>query len=90
MIKTVNELEARLEDIREPIDVSVIGCVVNGPGEALVANIGLTGGRQRSLLYVNGEMTERLENATLVDQLEANIRAHVAAKQQQIPIKEKA
>jgi (E)-4-hydroxy-3-methylbut-2-enyl-diphosphate synthase len=90
VIKTVNELESRLEDIREPIDVSVIGCVVNGPGEALVANVGLTGGRQRSLLYINGEMTERLDNASLVDQLEASIRAHIAAKDKQIPIKETA
>ena len=90
VIKTVNELEARLEDIREPIDVAVIGCVVNGPGEAFVADIGLTGGRQRSLLYKNGEMSERLENESLVDTLEANIRAHIKEKKQQIPVKQSA
>ncbi len=90
VIKTVNELEARLEDIREPLDVAVIGCVVNGPGEAFTADIGLTGGRQRSLLYVNGEMHERLDNGSLVDSLEASIRAHVAKKDTIIPVKETA
>ncbi|NNJ72267.1 MAG: flavodoxin-dependent (E)-4-hydroxy-3-methylbut-2-enyl-diphosphate synthase, partial [Enterobacterales bacterium] len=90
VIKTVNELEARLEDIREPIDVAVIGCVVNGPGEAFTADIGLTGGRQRSLLYVNGELEQRLENASLVDTLEANIRAHLEAKHKAIPVVDKS
>lgn len=90
VIQTVNELEARLEDVREPIDVAVIGCVVNGPGEAFTADIGLTGGRQRSLYYVNGELEERLENASLVDTLEANIRAHLAEKQKAIPVVDKS
>jgi 4-hydroxy-3-methylbut-2-en-1-yl diphosphate synthase IspG/GcpE len=44
VIKVVNTLEARLEDINEPIDVAVIGCVVNGPGEAKAVSVGLTGG----------------------------------------------
>ena len=44
VISVVNELEARLEDITEPIDVAVIGCVVNGPGEAKEVSVGLTGG----------------------------------------------
>ena len=47
VIATVNALEARLEDILEPMDVAVIGCVVNGPGEARVAQVGLTGGSIR-------------------------------------------
>jgi (E)-4-hydroxy-3-methylbut-2-enyl-diphosphate synthase len=54
VIKTVNALEDRLEDIIEPIDVAVIGCVVNGPGEAREAHIGLTGGSP-NLLYINGK-----------------------------------
>ena len=90
VIKTVNELEARLEDIREPIDVAVIGCVVNGPGEAFTADIGLTGGRKRSMLYVNGELEQRLENTSLVDMLEANIRAHLVQKQKAIPVVDKS
>lgn len=77
VISVVNELESRLEDIQEPLDVAVIGCVVNGPGEAFTADIGLTGGRKRSLLYINGEMNNRVDNAQLVDQLEASIRAKI-------------
>ncbi len=77
VIKTVNALESRLEDISEPLDVAVIGCVVNGPGEAFSADIGLTGGRKRSLLYVQGDYQQRLENETLVDHLEATIRAEI-------------
>ena len=64
--------------------------VVNGPGEAFTADIGLTGGRQRSLLYVNGEMHERLDNGSLVDTLEASIRDHIANKDKIIPVKETA
>src|SRR3990167_7752874 len=51
VIGTVNELERRLEDVREPLDVSVIGCVVNGPGEAGETDVGLTGGFSGSMLY---------------------------------------
>ena len=76
VIKTVNALEGRLEDILEPLDVAVIGCVVNGPGEAFSADIGLTGGK-RSLLYVKGELQERLDNEALVDKLEKTIRAQI-------------
>lgn len=81
VIKTVNALEGRLEDIQEALDVAVIGCVVNGPGEAFSADIGLTGGRKRSLLYVKGELSERLDNESLVDHLEATIRQQIAEKQ---------
>ncbi|RLA05373.1 MAG: 4-hydroxy-3-methylbut-2-en-1-yl diphosphate synthase [Gammaproteobacteria bacterium] len=77
VIKTVNALESRLEDIRAPLDVAVIGCVVNGPGEAFSADIGLTGGRKRSLLYVKGELQKRLDNESLLDELEAAIRAQI-------------
>ena len=54
VIAAVNELEKRLEDITEPLDVAVIGCVVNGPGEAREAEVGLTGG-EPNLLYVDGK-----------------------------------
>lgn len=80
VIKTVNALESRLEDIQESLDVAVIGCVVNGPGEAFSADIGLTGGRKRSLLYEHGSLIERLDNDTLVDRLEASIRKQIKDK----------
>ena len=81
VIAAVNELEQRLEDIREPLDVAVIGCVVNGPGEAREADIGLTGG-EPNLLYVDGKPNHKVNNEALVDELEREIRAKIAAKQQ--------
>lgn len=90
VIATVNELEQRLEDIVTPMDVSIIGCVVNGPGEALVAHLGLAGGNRKSGLYIDGErQKERLDNNDLVDQLEAKIRSQAAILTQKIPVIEK-
>lgn len=85
VIQTVNSLESRLEDVSEPMDVAIIGCVVNGPGEAKEADIGLAGGTPANLVYVHGKPDHKLENATLVDSLEALIRSQLAerkAKQQ--------
>ena len=79
VIGIVNELEQRLEDIITPMDVSIIGCVVNGPGEALVSDLGVTGGNKKSGYYLNGErQKERFDNEDIVNQLEAKIRAKVA------------
>ena len=80
VISVVNELEARLEDITTPIDVAVIGCIVNGPGEAKVAEIGLTGASPNNLAYVEGVPSRKIQNATLVDDLEAMVRARLALK----------
>jgi (E)-4-hydroxy-3-methylbut-2-enyl-diphosphate synthase len=76
VISVVNELESRLEDIVYPIDVAVIGCVVNGPGEAKEVSVGLTGGSP-NLLYINGQTHSKIENASLVDELEAQIRSQL-------------
>ncbi|MFN3579373.1 MAG: flavodoxin-dependent (E)-4-hydroxy-3-methylbut-2-enyl-diphosphate synthase [Pseudomonas sp.] len=81
VIKTMNELEARLEDVVVPLDVAVIGCVVNGPGEAKEADIGLTGGSPNNLLYIGGVPDQKVDNAQLVDTLEKLIREKIAAKQ---------
>jgi (E)-4-hydroxy-3-methylbut-2-enyl-diphosphate synthase len=80
VISTVNELENRLEDILEPMDVAVIGCVVNGPGEAKEVAIGLTGGTP-NLLYVDGKPNHKVENAALVDELEREIRERIKRQQ---------
>ncbi len=77
----VNELESRLEDIITPIDVAVIGCIVNGPGEAKVAEIGLTGASPNNLAYVEGMPDHKINNENLVNELEEMIRQRVAAKQ---------
>jgi (E)-4-hydroxy-3-methylbut-2-enyl-diphosphate synthase len=81
VISVVNELESRLEDITTAIDVAVIGCIVNGPGEAKVAEIGLTGASPNNLVYVDGVPDHKIGNANLVDELEAMVRARVMEKQ---------
>jgi len=79
VISTVNALEERLEDIITPMDVSIIGCVVNGPGEAEVSQIGVTGGSNKSGYYLDGKrQKERFDNNDMIDQLEAKIRAKAA------------
>ena len=83
VIKTMNELEMRLEDVPTKLDVAVIGCIVNGPGEAKEADIGLTGGSPNNLLYVGGSPAGKVKNEELVDQLERQIREKVAEKQAQ-------
>jgi len=76
VISTVNALEARLEDISESMDVAVIGCVVNGPGEAREAHIGIAGGTP-NLLYINGKPDHKVSNEQLVDELERVIREKI-------------
>lgn len=74
VIGTVNALESRLEDIREPLDVAIIGCCVNGPGEARAAQVGLAGGSP-SLIYIDGKPDHKVSAEHLVDELERVIRA---------------
>lgn len=89
VIGTVNALEQRLEDVTTAMDVSIIGCVVNGPGEALVSHIGLTGGNRKSGYYDEGErQKERFDNDNLVDALEAKIRAKAQMMENRISVKE--
>ncbi len=79
VISVVNELESRLEDVNEAIDAAVIGCVVNGPGEAKAVSVGLTGG-EPNLLYLDGQKFAKIENERLVDELEAQIRSQLAKR----------
>lgn len=76
VISVVNELETRLQDITESIDVAVIGCVVNGPGEAKAATVGFVGGMP-NLLYINGKPTTKISNDNLVNDLEMQIRTQL-------------
>jgi (E)-4-hydroxy-3-methylbut-2-enyl-diphosphate synthase len=73
VISVVNELENRFEDITTPIDCAIIGCVVNGPGEAKEVAVGLTGG-QPNLLYVGGEKNKKVSNEELIDEFEKQVR----------------
>jgi (E)-4-hydroxy-3-methylbut-2-enyl-diphosphate synthase len=70
VIRTVAELEQRLAHIAEPITLSVIGCVVNGPGEAAYTELGFTGGGAGSgMMYVNGKPSEKVSNAEMIDRI---------------------
>lgn len=74
VVGTMNILEQRLEDIRTPMDVAVIGCIVNGPGEAREADVGLTGASPNNLIYVDGKPHHKISNEDFVDHLEEVIR----------------
>jgi len=80
VIGTMNKLESRLEDIKENIDVAVIGCYVNGPGESKHTDIGVTGGSPKNLIYVNGKPDHKIESGDLADHLEKMIREKVKEK----------
>lgn len=80
VIKTMEALEDRLDDIREPMDVAVIGCIVNGPGEAKVADMGLTGGTPQNLLYIDGKPFTKIKPDNLIEDLEQAIRAKAEEK----------
>jgi len=80
VISTLNELERRVEDITTPLDVAIIGCIVNGPGEAREADVGLTGASPSNLIYSEGRPDHKISNESLLDDLEQMIRGKVAAK----------
>lgn len=72
VIDTVEKLEERLAHITTPMSLSVIGCVVNGPGEARETDIAFTGGgagKEHGMIYLNGEIDHRIDNAKIVDHL---------------------
>ncbi len=70
VIKTVKELEKRLSHIKKPITLSIIGCVVNGPGEAKQTEIGITGGgKDNHMLYLNGLETEKVMTKDMINKI---------------------
>ena len=75
VIDTVKNLEKSLEDITNPITVSIIGCVVNGPGEATMTEIGITGGgNDTHMIYVDGKKDHIIKKENLINYLEKIIR----------------
>ena len=79
VVETVKEIEEKLAHIRTPLTVSIIGCVVNGPGEARETDIGLTGGgRDNHQVYISGLAHHRLTNEGIVDHVVGLVEAHVA------------
>ncbi len=70
VIETVKKLEKRLSHIKKPITLSIIGCVVNGPGEAKQTEIGITGGgKDKHMLYLNGIETEKVMTNNMIDRI---------------------
>lgn len=83
VVQTMNDLEERLEDITTALDVAIIGCVVNGPGEAKEVDVGLTGGSPNNLLYIDGKPDHKLANENLVDSLERIVREKIRIKDEE-------
>ena len=71
--KLALEVEKRLADISEPITVAVMGCVVNGPGEAREADVGIAGGINEGLIFRKGEVLKKVAEADIIDELFAEI-----------------
>jgi len=69
LISLANEVEKRLEHVHKPITVAVMGCVVNGPGEAHAADVGIAGGDGEGLLFRKGKIVQKLPQDQLVDAL---------------------
>jgi (E)-4-hydroxy-3-methylbut-2-enyl-diphosphate synthase len=70
VIRTVEILEKRLEHVKTPMSLSIIGCVVNGPGEALMTDLGFTGGGAGSgMVYMAGRQHHKLGNEAMVDHI---------------------
>ena len=70
VIDTVKMLEDKLSHIKAPITLSIIGCVVNGPGEAALTDIGITGGgKSNNMLYLKGVQTEKISNDDIVSKI---------------------
>jgi (E)-4-hydroxy-3-methylbut-2-enyl-diphosphate synthase len=70
VIKTVEALEQRLEHIKTPMSLSIIGCIVNGPGEALMTDVGFTGGGAgHGMVYWAGKQDHKIDNDKIVDHI---------------------
>ncbi len=79
VIKTVETLEDRLAHIKTPMSLSIIGCVVNGPGEALMTDVGFTGGGAGSgMVYLAGKASHKMSNAEMVDHIVEQVEAKAA------------
>ena len=79
VIRTVEVLEKRLEHIKVPMSLSIIGCVVNGPGEALMTDIGFTGGGAGSgMVYIAGRQSHKMTNDQMIDHIVALVERRAA------------
>ncbi len=80
VIKTVEILEKRLAHIATPVSLSIIGCVVNGPGEARETELGLTGGGNGShMMYVGGKPDHKIDEPAMIDHIVELVEKRAAA-----------
>ena len=79
VIDTVRILEEKLAHIQTPITLSIIGCVVNGPGEAALTDIGITGGgKDSNMWYLNGIQTYKLKNNEILSKVVSHVEQQAA------------
>ncbi len=79
VIKTVETLEKRLEHIKTPMSLSIIGCVVNGPGEALMTDVGFTGGGAGSgMVYLAGQQSHKISNDEMIEHIVEQVETKAA------------
>ncbi|MEM8655554.1 MAG: flavodoxin-dependent (E)-4-hydroxy-3-methylbut-2-enyl-diphosphate synthase [Pseudomonadota bacterium] len=79
VIKTVEVLEERLAHIKTPMSLSIIGCVVNGPGEALMTDVGFTGGGAgHGMVYLAGKQSHRMDNDQMVEHIVEEVEKKAA------------
>ena len=69
VFKLVEEVEGRAMKLKDPLTISVLGCVVNGPGEAHESDFGITGGKDKGMIYIDGEQRRVVDEKSLVDEL---------------------
>ena len=87
VIKTVEALEIRLEHIKTPMSLSIIGCVVNGPGEALMTDIGFTGGGNGAgMVYLAGKQSHKLSNEKMIDHIVEQVENRAAALESELTV----
>ncbi|MES2833480.1 MAG: flavodoxin-dependent (E)-4-hydroxy-3-methylbut-2-enyl-diphosphate synthase [Pseudomonadota bacterium] len=91
VIETVGILEEKLAHVTTPMSLSIIGCVVNGPGEALYTDVGFTGGgKGAGMVYLNGKIAHKQANECMIDEIVARVEAKAAELEAARALAEKA
>ncbi|MDT3699398.1 MAG: flavodoxin-dependent (E)-4-hydroxy-3-methylbut-2-enyl-diphosphate synthase [Thermincola sp.] len=83
LIQIAEEVEQRIQHYKEPVKIAIMGCVVNGPGEAREADIGIAGGRGVGLLFKKGEIIKKVPEADMVDELIREIDSIIKSRSQE-------
>jgi (E)-4-hydroxy-3-methylbut-2-enyl-diphosphate synthase len=90
MDRVVAEIERRLERYADPIEVAVLGCAVNGIGEASHADFGITGAKNEGLIFSRGKALKKVPQERLVDELFAEIDKYVSTQRIDVDAEEQA